>query len=1236
MEHLIELYNQSAEKNCDYQIKQQLFLRHWLTQITEFDVTTYLPLYTNLLEISQLEVPNHRKIYEQDIDDIFSYPLEDAISTLIKQVQPYVELLLPDLNTKIIRQHEIMPVQNAREFDQTSLQWLSRQSGRTVREKLATSQKMMAVKRQISFDTIENKLVKRFLQDLLQILDVKRSIKNIQTIQEEQDFYENIESWLYSDVAKSIGNWENYTPNNVLLQHKYYKKIWSSWRELNWIDDLIIQDKDNIIYNGFQVLYYNLMLKLLSFNEIRIDNKLLKINYKDFLISPVHQESKSIGWVVRNGENLSKFCVIYNRDEFIFELQDLIGNKEIKIRLIKSDSGYSIKYKTNQDWIDYPETIDSIQKIQSEILSCFNIYKISKKNQLITQVKDKKIGLDLTNIYINYSFKNKVKKLKVNNFIQIISQENSWLASYNLLNRTFRLDEKHGIYDFYQALKIKDHKKQDVIFQNMMEYFKKNFQCECLNYIIPDEFNDFQLTILRKNIQVNFLKSNAIPKSIATVFTLQSEGIEIKENDIFFVIDMNYNTLTWTKLRANYDSEIAKIIPETQGIVWERFPTEKLEIELTLVNDDNNFIEYISQSLDIRKLPELNLSFINDKNIIHSENIFNQIDGLLSNLNKNKIKSLLNQLKGQYKKLKVVAPSIIKNEFLKEYSHVFVNLDKEILLGELYLSECQKRLYNEDKNLVSRLWQDHLPKMSIEVLDNGVYKKIHLVEDQLIIPKRNARIEIPVSAKILLSKETKQFNFPLYLGENAEDFEAILQSSSFPLKDQEECNLQMYYTYGADQPYELYFIRNNGNKLKVDWKQIKAKENLPIPSYPQILSWQELENFNNRFNKSENIIEGLKNIFQEIIDFQKYLNQKVIRTKGIVLFKNLKTKDSLKVKFGNEEVWCHKNNFFEMKDFSLIKDGDDVYAELNKKDRYFVYDITFSKELPLQLEEKYEDKKKNFIEYRYKKNIKSKFYQIYTVFNNARSLDGNEYQLLMSCFISIQNLINNSSLNEYIPNCNADFYLLMACTHAMAPQFYIDKLIKDIDDKFTKSTGNIGYALGDLSQDWQKKLFVKVLAYTDKSGINLSSSVEVLGISLWRDKNIVFKLSDQQAKNILKKLPNLLDQDIKDYQSKRKPHILVRTLRHFECLLALLRLRERESFKGYLLNTQPEIKACDIRVNEMIQLVVEDRIEIKTNILLNVKKTEGSEHIPDFLYALRLYLTGNDGANAISISYNNE
>ena len=79
--------------------------------------------------------------------------------------------------------------------------------------------------------------------------------------------------------------------------------------------------------------------------------------------------------------------------------------------------------------------------------------------------------------------------------------------------------------------------------------------------------------------------------------------------------------------------------------------------------------------------------------------------------------------------------------------------------------------------------------------------------------------------------------------------------------------------------------------------------------------------------------------------------------------------------------------------------------------------------------------------------------------------------------------------------------------------FYIDKLIKDIDDKFTKSTGNIGYALGDLSQDWQKKLFVKVLAYTDKSGINLSSSVEVLGIALWRDKNIVFNFEKSNSKS---------------------------------------------------------------------------------------------------------------------------
>ena len=1242
MEHLIDLYNQSAEKNCNYDIKLQFFLRHWLTQLTEFDVTTDLPFYTNLIKISQLEVMPNKKIYEQNSAEIFSLTLEDAVSTLIKRVKRYVELLLPDLNTKIIRQHEIMPVQNAKEFDQTSLQWLSRQPGRTVREKLAKSQKMMAVKRQASFDTIENRLVKRFLQDLLHILDVKYSLKEyIKMTKDEQDLYEYIQSWFYSDIAKSIGKWENYTPNNVLLQHKYYKKIWSSWNRLAEIDELIIKDKNNLIYNGFQVLYLNLIAQLLNFREIRISNSLIEINYQNFSISPVNKENKCTGWIVKENKNIAMFQIFYDEHDFLFEINEINSNKGIRISLTKAESGYSVRYKTNKDWVNYPGKIESLERIKTEILSCFNVYQVSLDNQNIKIVQEKKIGINLTDYHISY-YSNKKNNLSLNNLIQLFYHKvDGWIAIYELGNKTFRLDGNYEIYDFYKTLKCKDYKKQDLIFQNMMGYLKNIFQCDCLNYIVPDEFNDFQLPILRKNVQSNFLKSNAIPKSIATIFTLQNKKFEIKEDDIFVVLDLNYETLTWTKLRAIYDAEIHKFVPELKGLTWERFPTEKTTVQLCKNNSNHAFVENVIENLDVRRLSNSNLSFTNCSDLIHTEDIFNGVDSLFSASDKNKIKDLIVSLRKKNKNLKIIAPKFIRDEFIKDYSDLFIKLELDILLGENYLYECQEKLKKIDRSLVHKLWQDHLPKMSIEILDNGVYKKINLVKDKVITPKRNAEVEILINEKILLAKDKSYFNFPLYLGEHAEDFEATLKSSAFPLLQQEECSLRMSYTYGAEQPYKLLFIRENGASLRVEWKQKEEKENIPIPSYPKKLSWDELLNFKNRENKKQNLIEDYIKVLSEVIGFNSYLNENVIRSRGVVLWKNKKTNDSMMVNFENKEVMCFQRNFFEKMDINLIDSGDEVYAELKKKnDKYFAYDITFSGENPNELQDKYDSFKREKL-LRRLNFIKFNRYKLYTIFNNARMLDSESETILrdklVESFNEIECLLENLNLNNYVSGLKVELYLIMACLHALAPQFYVDKLLKDINEQFAKSANNIGYALGDLSTEWQQNLFDKILDYITKKGQNLSISLEVLGIAFWRYEHLVFKLSDEQAKYILEQLPKLLEQDMKEYKSKLKNHILARTLRHFECLLALLRLRERKSFKGDLSNRQEVIKACIVQVDEMTTMAIDRKLEIKTNIRLDVQnKPEGFAQIPDFLYALRLYLTGDDGANAISISYNDE
>ena len=55
-------------------------------------------------------------------------------------------------------------------------------------------------------------------------------------------------------------------------------------------------------------------------------------------------------------------------------------------------------------------------------------------------------------------------------------------------------------------------------------------------------------------------------------------------------------------------------------------------------------------------------------------------------------------------------------------------------------------------------------------------------------------------------------------------------------------------------------------------------------------------------------------------------------------------------------------------------------------------------------------------------------------------------------------------------------------------------------------------------------------------------------------------------------------------------------------------------------------------VDEVSKIVVEDNIELKSRISLQIDKPEFFRSTPDLLYALRMYLTGDSGANTIIIT----
>ena len=88
-----------------------------------------------------------------------------------------------------------------------------------------------------------------------------------------------------------------------------------------------------------------------------------------------------------------------------------------------------------------------------------------------------------------------------------------------------------------------------------------------------------------------------------------------------------------------------------------------------------------------------------------------------------------------------------------------------------------------------------------------------------------------------------------------------------------------------------------------------------------------------------------------------------------------------------------------------------------------------------------------------------------------------------------------------------------------------------------------------------------------------------------------------------------------------------------ELLLGLLRTRasSNSEIKMLLQPHQKITKKLAKQVERVTEIVAQFNIKLNSRVQINIEKPEG-DRTPDLLYALRLYLTGDDGANAIHIS----
>ncbi len=232
---------------------ERLKVRSFLRSIAFFDDFSasfeYKDLFSVLENIAQFD-------YEKK-------PYKDDLYFLCKFVEPALKAIFSHLNTNICREHLKMPLEKAREFDAKCALYLAKRPGRSLKEKLCDN-KVLSVKRYVNVNTHENRFLKRFIKELLRIVD-RREIE-FQQVFEELIF--SIKSFLKSGVAQQIDEKQAIIPNNLLHFDKHYKRIFKA-------HDWLYSDVGSLM-NLDQIFCLECLYQAQFYTSIKIEPTLIK------------------------------------------------------------------------------------------------------------------------------------------------------------------------------------------------------------------------------------------------------------------------------------------------------------------------------------------------------------------------------------------------------------------------------------------------------------------------------------------------------------------------------------------------------------------------------------------------------------------------------------------------------------------------------------------------------------------------------------------------------------------------------------------------------------------------------------------------------------------------------------------------------------------------------------------------------------------------------------------------
>jgi len=460
--------------------------------------------------------------------DAPDYP-RDRLWRIVEHARLAIQRLIRSLNESPARDHAIVHYSRVREMDTACFVKLMTRPGRNIREKIAVHPLVPSVRRFQSIDLSENRLLKEFLRQLLPLIELRRetlSKRSGETYPESQ-LEEDVRCWLSSEEAASISAWGNTPPNNTMLSHPDYRRIWDAWGWLQTLDKDIARDCEAIASRRDMVSFWT-----------------------DYALE----------WKASPDVNLIEVPLLFNYDKFSVKVWQgfplLLHHRELEVVDIGDlDDARSVGVESTGSHQQHPSLSSPVCVDLARLLP---EYAADGEQSL----------LPLKMLWQQWEDRGTRTEFCLPMADAIWDKQGNITVS---LGDLFCSDSCTTPGDV-----------QERAARAMVQELHRSFQNDALVWLVPDICGDFETKTLRRNINAVFRHARPLPRSVAAAFERYPHSQMPRPGYKLLVLDEVCGKRFATVLTVSHSKTLRKVLEETRGYYWERHPA-------VLLSDDDEF-----------------------------------------------------------------------------------------------------------------------------------------------------------------------------------------------------------------------------------------------------------------------------------------------------------------------------------------------------------------------------------------------------------------------------------------------------------------------------------------------------------------------------------------------------------------------------------------------------------------------------------------------------------------------